>query len=96
MLFIFYKVSFCKTLSTFLEDFLVTDFKIVHVETHSQKISKNIYHILVGWGQWEEGIAGTIIKDTWTKSGGMVRVQEGGGFSWGRGEGRGEKAYNCN
>ena len=24
----------------------------------------------MGWGQWEEGIAGTIIKDTWTKSGG--------------------------
>ena len=23
----------------------------------------------MGWGQWEEGIAGTIIKDTWTKSG---------------------------
>ena len=39
------------------------------------------------WGQWEEGIAGTIIKDTWTKSGGMVGVG---------GEGRGEKAYNCN
>ena len=39
----------------------------------------------VGWGQWEEGIAGTIIKDTWTKLGGMVG-----------GEGRGEKAYNCN
>ena len=38
------------------------------------------------WGQWEEGIAGTIIKDTWTKSGGLV----GGG----EGEGRGEKSYN--
>ena len=23
-------------------------------------------------------------------------VGEGGGFSWGGGEGRGEKAYNCN
>ena len=23
-------------------------------------------------------------------------VGEGGGFSWGEGEGRGEKAYNCN
>ena len=50
----------------------------------------------MGWGQWEEGIAGTTIKDTWTKSGGMVGVGEGGGFSWGGGEGRGEKAYNCN
>ena len=39
----------------------------------------------MGWGQWEEGIAGTIIKDTWTISGGMVGVREGGGFSWGRG-----------
>ena len=31
----------------------------------------------MGWGQWEEGIAGTIIKDTWTKSGGV-------GWRWGR------------
>ena len=50
----------------------------------------------MGWGQWEEGIAGTIIKDTWTKSGGIVGVGEGGGFSWGGVEGWGEKAYNCN
>ena len=50
----------------------------------------------MGRGQWEEGIAGTIIKDTWTKSGGMVEVGEGGGFSWGGVEGWGEKAYNCN
>ena len=50
----------------------------------------------MGWGQWEEGITGTIMKDTWTKSGWMVGVGEGGGFSWGGGEGRGEKAYNCN
>ena len=28
--------------------------------------------------------------------GGMVGVGEGGGFSWGGGEGREEKAYNCN
>ena len=41
-------------------------------------------------------VKGEIIKDTWTKSGGMVGVGEGGGFSWGGGEGRGEKAYNCN
>ena len=50
----------------------------------------------MGRGQWEEGIAGTIIKDTWTKSGGRGRVGEGVGFSWGGGEERGEKAYNCN
>ena len=47
-------------------------------------------------GQWEEGIAGTIIKDTWTKSRGRVEVGEGGGFSWGGVEGWGEKAHNCN
>ena len=44
------------------------------------------------WGQWEEGIAGTTIKDTWTKSGGMVGVGEGGGFSWGGGV-EGEKRH---
>ena len=49
----------------------------------------------MGRGQWEEGIAGTIIKDTWTKWGG-VEVGEGGGFSWGGVEGWGEKAYNYN
>ena len=50
----------------------------------------------MGWGQWEEGIAGTIVKDIWTKSGGMVEVGEGGGFSWAGVEEWGEKAYNCN
>ena len=44
----------------------------------------------MGWVQWEEGIAGTIIKDTWKKSGGMVG--EGGGFSWG-GRREGEKRH---
>ena len=45
----------------------------------------------MGWGQWEEGIAGTIIKDTWTKSGGRG---EGGrevgssGVGWRDGEKR--------
>ena len=48
------------------------------------------------WGQWEEGITGTTIKDTWTKSMGRVEVGEGGGFSCGGVEGWGEKAYNCN
>ena len=50
----------------------------------------------MGWGQWEEGITGTSIKDTGTKSRGMVGVGEGGGFSWGGVEGWREKAYNCN
>ena len=36
----------------------------------------------MGLGQWEEGITGTTIKDTWTKSRGRVEVGEGGGFSW--------------
>ena len=31
----------------------------------------------MGWGQWEEGIAGTIVKDTWTKSRGRVEVGKG-------------------
>ena len=51
----------------------------------------------MGWGQWEEGIAGTIMKDTWTKSGGGGML--GGAGRWvqpGWGEGKGEKAYNCN
>ena len=50
----------------------------------------------MGWGQWEEGITGTTIKDTWAKPGGRVEVGEGGGFSWGGVEGWGEKACNCN
>ena len=50
----------------------------------------------MGWGQWEEGITGTTVKDTWTKSRGRVEEGEGGGFSWGGVEGWGEKAYNCN
>ena len=38
-------------------------------------------------GQWEEGITGTTMEDTWTKSRGRVEVGEGGGFSWGEVEG---------
>ena len=49
-----------------------------------------------GQGQWEEGITGTTIKDTWTKPRGRVEVGEGGGFTWGGVEGWGVKAYNCN
>ena len=42
------------------------------------------------------GIAGTIIKDRWTKSGGgRVEVGDGGEFSWCLVDGWGEKAYNC-
>ena len=36
------------------------------------------------------------IKDTWTKSRGRVEVGEGDGFGWGRAEGGGENADNCN
>ena len=50
----------------------------------------------MGWGQWGEGIIGTTIKDTWTKSRGRVEVGERGGFGWGGVEGWGEKAYNFN
>ena len=47
----------------------------------------------MGWGQWEEGIAGTIIKDTWTKSRGGGREVGSARVGWKDG---GEKAYNCN
>ena len=43
-------------------------------------------------GQWGEGITGTTIKDTGTKSRGRVEVEKGGGFGWGGVEGWGEKA----
>ena len=51
-----------------------------------------LFFFLILLLQWEEGIAETIIKDTWTKSGGMVGVGEGGGFSWGGGR-EGEKRH---
>ena len=51
----------------------------------------------VGRGQWGEGITGTTIKDTWTKSRGRVEAREDtGGFGWGGVEGWGENADNCN
>ena len=50
----------------------------------------------VGRGQGGEGITGTTIKDTWTKSRGRVEEGEGEGFGWGGVEGWGEKAYDCN
>ena len=49
-----------------------------------------------GGGQFREGITGTTIKDTWTKSRGRVEVGEGVGFSWHGMEGWGENADNCN
>ena len=45
----------------------------------------------MGRGQWEEGITGTTIKDTWTKSRGRVEVGKGGvlaGVGWRDGEKR--------
>ena len=50
----------------------------------------------MGRGQSGEGITGTTIKDTRTKSRGRVEVGEGGGLSWGGVEGWGEKAHNYN
>ena len=41
-------------------------------------------------------ITGTTIKDTGTKSRGSVEGGEGGRFGWGRVEGWGENADNCN
>ena len=50
----------------------------------------------MGRGKWGEGITGTTIKDTWTKSRGRVEVGEGGEVGWGGMEGWGENADNCN
>ena len=55
--------------------------------------------LLTGWfivPKLINGITGTTIKATWTKSRGRVEVGEGGGFGWGGVEGWGGKAYNCN
>ena len=45
----------------------------------------------MGRGQWGEGITGTTIKDTWTKSRGRVEAGEGSRFGWGAGWRDGEK-----
>ena len=37
----------------------------------------------MGRGQWGEGITGTTIKGTWTKSRGRVEAGEGGGVGGG-------------
>ena len=50
----------------------------------------------MGWGQCEEGLTGTTIKDTWRKSRGTMETGEGGGFGWGGVGGGGENADNCN
>ena len=50
----------------------------------------------MGWGQWEEGITGTTITDTWTKSREMVELGDGGGTGWGGVEAWAENADNCN
>ena len=50
----------------------------------------------MGRGQWGEGFTGTTIKDTKTKSRGRVEAREGDGFGWGKVEGWGENADNCN
>ena len=50
----------------------------------------------VGRGYWGEGSVGATIKDTRTKSRGRVEVGEEGGTGWGRVEGWGENADNCN
>ena len=49
----------------------------------------------MGRGQWGEGIAGTTMKDTWTKSRGRVEAGGGGEVGWGGMEGWGENADNC-
>ena len=49
----------------------------------------------MGRGQGGEGILGTTIKYTWTKSRGRVEVRKGGGTGWGGVEGWGENADNC-
>ena len=51
----------------------------------------------MGRGEWGgDSEERTTLKDTWTKSRGKVEVGEGGRFGWGRVEGWGEKAHNCN
>ena len=49
-----------------------------------------------GEGIVGKGFTEPTMEYTWTKSRGRVKVGEGGGFGWGRMEGWGEKAYNCN
>ena len=50
----------------------------------------------MGRRSWGEGSLGATIMDTRTKSKGRVEVGEGGGTGWGRVEGWGENADNCN
>ena len=48
----------------------------------------------MGRGQWGEGITGTTVKDTWTKTKGEGGSK--GGREEGGGEGWGENSDNCN
>ena len=50
----------------------------------------------MGRGQWGEGITGTTIKATRTKSKGRIEVGEGSRIGWDGVEGWGENADNCN
>ena len=40
----------------------------------------------MGRGLWGEGFSGITIRDTWTKSRGIVETREGGGFDWAGGQ----------
>ena len=50
----------------------------------------------MGRGQWAEGIKGTTVKDTGTKSVERVEAGKGGVFGWGGVEGWGDNTNNCN
>ena len=68
-------------------------------EKSKQNITRDIEgknNLTISRREWGEGITGTTIKDTWTKSRGRVEAGDGGGFGWGGVEGWGENADNCN
>ena len=46
-------------------------------------------------GEKGKGFTGTIIKDIWTRTRGVVEMGKGGGEGWSGGEGWREKAENC-
>ena len=50
----------------------------------------------MGTGPWGEGITGTPVKDSCTKSRGMVEVGERGRIDLGGVEGWGENSHTCN